>query len=447
MKSALGEYVHYYAKNYLTYGTSRINSLDGNDWQESYKAQRAKNESRLNALKMQNEAVNRHLQELEEIIRDESTKTESEARQQYNKNFQEALADQIEKFQNYLLEEVPTNLIYKTTVQQRSVDATAANITKAQRVRRQIYKQIDAINRQAGRTIEVSKLDKLMNSFDEFFSLIGLTDFRSIYKKTVTTKNTLVQLQQMIGGFQLESFNKAALQGKFGEELVKMCGGIAQARAGQAITANIQGDDRTIIQIDETMIEPAVQQEILQRDNYNVYQARYSQDKVDVSIAFSDATIDTSVKNYSATYRTQKIHLQKNINLIYQLLASESEFGNHWLNLHALNLRGQSRTQMDEVLTDSLRYEALVSGNLLKSGSSNANAFIAIDTARGKVFVSTTYDLLTTNKNNFSFRPTIDSIDLSDSNRFQLTVEERIATLLAALRKKRVTVSYRAQLV
>ena len=108
----------------------------------------------------------------------------------------------------------------------------------------------------------------------------------------------------------------------------------------------------------------------------------------------------------------------------------------------------QGKKEMDATLTDSVKYEALVSGNLMKGDrASKANTFIAIDTKRGTVIAQTTYDILTNPVSRFIIRPSISSIDLSAANAFvPESYEARIANVLNALRRYRLKVNYRIKI-
>jgi hypothetical protein len=71
------------------------------------------------------------------------------------------------------------------------------------------------------------------------------------------------------------------------------------------------------------------------------------------------------------------------------------DFGNHWLNLHAIHVdMNFARPDADEIVQKEIAFEALVSGNPLKTNMQNANAFIYINRATGTVFVKSVSDLL-----------------------------------------------------
>ena len=72
--SAIGDYIHLHAANYLTYGTFRRGQGE-NSWVDSYNAQMQINKSRIDALAAHNAEINNTLDRLKEIIKDESLVT------------------------------------------------------------------------------------------------------------------------------------------------------------------------------------------------------------------------------------------------------------------------------------------------------------------------------------------------------------------------------------
>ena len=81
-------------------------------------------------------------------------------------------------------------------------------------------------------------------------------------------------------------------------------------------------------------------------------------------ITVNDNTkLGASIKTYTSKGNTIRAHLQ-DINLLYNLLATASQFGNHWINLHSLgrinsNILGVKRKDVDLELKKQIIYEAL----------------------------------------------------------------------------------------
>ena len=450
--SAIGDYIHRSAENYLLYGTY-MRGRGKNSWVDSYNAQKMINEQRIAALGAQNQQMNERLNQLKDIIVEENLNNENTGKKQLDAEWQEAAQGAFNQIRDFILTTVPNRLIDKNVVSQRvkqnQGNVSYQNLIKAQQLREQIYKYIDTINRKS--TISLKESEHLLDMFDDFFKLINLDSFRDIYRNKNVTKNTIIQLERMLKGLQIRSFQQANYNGELGEYIIAACGQIAQAKAGQAInesfTQLIHGADSTSFSLDPSILRPEIQQAVLNIDNrYNLYRVNSTFDKVDVEIQFKDVNLGASVKNYNLKNNSKGVHLQ-DINLIYQLAATAQDFGNHWLNIHSLMIP-QGKKEMDAVLTDSVKYEALVSGNLMKGDrASKANTFIAIDTKRGTVIAQTTYDILTNPASRFIIRPSISSIDLSAANAFvPESYEARIANVLNALRRYRLKVNYRIKI-
>lgn len=451
--SAIGDYIHLHAANYLTYGTFR-RGQEENSWVDSYNAQMQINKSRINALVANNAEINSTLDRLKEIIKDESLNTENAGRQQLEKKWQEDANQAVQECQNYIINQMSNTIINKSAIKKNikeSSDQTDyKNLMKAVQVRNNIYKKIEQINKNDN-AIPQSTITQLLNLFDEFFALLGMKSFRNIYKGSLSNRNTLNQLYSMLRNMQINKFQLATFNGELGEYIIASCGNIALKEAGQAIndslTSLIKGDEKSSFSLDESLLPKKIQEELVRISDgqYNLYRIQNTQNKVDVEIQFNDMNLGISVKNYKRRRKSKGAHLQ-DISLIYQLAAAAENFGNHWLNIHSLDIE-PGRNQMDDALTQSIRYEALVSGNLMKGASASlANVFIALDAQNGSVIAKTSYDILTQpgELSNFVIKPLVSSINLSSANIFvEESYEARIANILNALRRYKIAVNYK----
>lgn len=451
--SAIGDYIHLHAANYLTYGTFRRGQGE-NSWVDSYNAQMQINKSRIDALAAHNKEINEELVRLKEIIKDESLNTENAGRQELERKWQQDANRAVQECQSYIINQMPNTIISKSAIKkniQESSDQTDyKNLMKAVQVRNNIYKKIDQINKNDN-AIPQSTITQLLNLFDEFFALLGMKSFRNVYKGSLSNKNTLNQLYSMLRNMQINKFQLSTYNGELGEYIIASCGNIALKEAGQAIndslTSLIKGDEKSSFSLDESLLPKKIQEELVKITDgqYNLYRIQNTQNKVDVEIQFNDMNLGISVKNYKRRRKSKGAHLQ-DVNLIYQLAAAAENFGNHWLNIHSLNIE-PGRNQMDDALTQSIRYEALVSGNLMKGASASlANVFIAIDAQNGSVITKTSYDILTKSDeiSNFIIKPLVSSINLSSANIFvEESYEARIANILNALRRYKIAVNYK----
>ena len=451
--SAIGDYIHLHAANYLTYGTFR-RGQEENSWVDSYNAQMQINKSRIDALAANNAEINSTLDRLKEIIKDESLNTENAGRQQLEKKWQEDANQAVQECQNYIINQMSNTIINKSAIKKNikeSSDQTDyKNLMKAVQVRNNIYKKIEQINKNDN-AIPQSTITQLLNLFDEFFALLGMKSFRNVYKGSLSNRNTLNQLYSMLRNMQISKFQLATFNGELGEYIIASCGNIALKEAGQAIndslTSLIKGDEKSSFSLDESLLPKKIQEELVRISDgqYNLYRIQNTQNKVDVEIQFNDMNLGISVKNYKRRRKSKGAHLQ-DISLIYQLAAAAENFGNHWLNIHSLDIE-PGRNQMDDALTQSIRYEALVSGNLMKGASASlANVFIALDAQNGSVIAKTSYDILTQpgELSNFIIKPLVSSINLSSANIFvEESYEARIANILNALRRYKIAVNYK----
>lgn len=451
--SAIGDYIHLHAANYLTYGTFR-RGQGKNSWVDSYNAQMQINKSRIDALAANNAEINSTLDRLKEIIKDESLNPENAGRQQLEKKWQEDANQAVQECQNYIINQMSNTIISKSAIKKNikeSSDQTDyKNLMKAVQVRNNIYKKIEQINKNDN-AIPQSTITQLLNLFDEFFALLGMKSFRNVYKGSLSNRNTLNQLYSMLRNMQISKFQLATFNGELGEYIIASCGNIALKEAGQAIndslTSLIKGDEKSSFSLDESLLPKKIQEELVRISDgqYNLYRIQNTQNKVDVEIQFNDMNLGISVKNYKRRRKSKGAHLQ-DISLIYQLAAAAESFGNHWLNIHSLDIE-PGRNQMDDALTQSIRYEALVSGNLMKGASASlANVFIALDAQNGSVITKTSYDILTQpgEISNFIIKPLISSINLSNANIFvEESYEARIANILNALRRYKIAVNYK----
>ena len=451
--SAIGDYIHLHAANYLTYGTFRRGQGE-NSWVDSYNAQMQINKSRIDALAANNAEINNTLDRLKEIIKDESLNTENTDRQELERKWQQDANQAIQEYQSYIINQMSNTIISKSAIKkniQESSDQTDyKNLMKAIQVRNNIYKKIEQINKNDN-AIPQSTITQLLNLFDEFFALLGMKSFRNVYKGSLSNRNTLNQLYNMLRNMQINKFQLSTYNGELGEYIIASCGNIALKEAGQAIndslTSLIKGDEKSSFSLDESLLPKKVQEELVRITDgqYNLYRIQNTQNKVDVEIQFNDMNLGVSVKNYKRRRKSKGAHLQ-DVNLIYQLAAAADNFGNHWLNIHSLDIE-PGRDQMDDALTQSVRYEALVSGNLMKGASASlANVFIAIDAQNGSVIAKTSYDILTKSDeiSNFIIKPLVSSINLSSANVFvEESYETRIANILNALRRYKIAVNYK----
>lgn len=451
--SALGEYVHLHAENYLKYGTNRIHAGVASDSAASaYQQQLQRNRQRLERLAAQSSAIAPNLKILETYIaneaRDEELREERALNRYYSRNFQNAEQRIVDFFTNA----VPAT-IEGRTIKRRNPEIKEPDIYKAMQVRRRIYEQINRMIKlfNQGKTASPQSINNLIQNFDDFFSLVKRDDIKEVYiKSDLNSKNTLVKLKELLRKFNLNAAIAEA-NGIWGEKVVALAGQKLQQQVNnsieQSLNSLIVGDARTSFSLDKSMFGEDVGS-ILEKKYNNIYRAIATQDKVDVNIQLDDGDINASVKAYTPRDGMIKPHLQ-DVSLMYQLLSTQNNFANHWLNCQCLYNQNMSinrtRTELDAVLLEQMKYEALVHGNMLKQNVTESNVFVAIDVIQGRVYVKTAYDILTDN-NAFELSQTMNDLMLYEYNTFeQQGVAYRIANIIQGLRQKQIGFSLSIQ--
>ena len=451
--SALGEYVHLHAENYLKYGTNRIHAGVASDSAASaYQQQLQRNRQRLERLAAQSSAIAPNLQTLETYIaneaRDEELREERALNRYYSRNFQNAE----QRIVDFFTKAVPAT-IEGRTIRRNRPEIKEPDIYKAMQVRRRIYEQINRMIKlfNQGKTASPQSINNLIQNFDDFFSLVNREDIKEVYiKSDLNSKNTLVKLKELLRKFNLNAAIAEA-NGIWGEKVVALAGQKLQQQVNNSIEQNLNslivGDARTSFSLDKSMFGEDVGS-ILEKKYNNIYRAIATQDKVDVNIQLDDGDINASVKAYTPRDGIIKPHLQ-DVSLMYQLLSTQNNFANHWLNCQCLYNQNMSinrtREQLDSALLDQMKYEALVHGNMLKQNVTESNVFVAIDVIQGRVYIKTAYDILTDN-NAFELSQTMNDLMLYEYNTFEEQgVAYRIANIIQGLRQKQIGFSLSIQ--
>lgn len=453
--SALGDYVHLNAINYDKYGTAR--NEDGSKFQSpetSLNAQKTMLQNRIDILKAKQPSA-AAIEELKNRIKNESVQNQARKIAE-NKSMVAASEERIAKeFLQNLMMQVPKRLNQGSSAKMSIMEQQGnpmlsysdINLNKAKQIRKRIMSYLSQINK-TGKVSDTA-IKTLNANFTEFFKTLGVIvnnlDLKCGNLEEAGTRAALIDILNLVS---LADVNKSTLHGVFGEAVTNMVTDSllnkAEAAVEEAIIKSIKtGEHRSKFQLTNKKISEDVQKSFQYKTKYNLYQAHATQDKVDASITVLGENIDASVKAYTQKdgAKTTTAHLQT-INLIYSLSTTAGQFANHWLNLHALSL-GRSKfrgykTEFDKELTKQIQYEALSSGNLLKKKAVPADTFVAIDPDKGKVYVQTASDILEKHSSFFSISPKISSINLPNSR--QATWENRIANMLIALHKKKISV-------
>ena len=441
MTSALGNYIHKNVQNYIKYGTAKTGELSCESLITSYKAQQIQNNERINALN--NTENNSLIEKIGNYIRIETVKSTATRESIYNKDFLQITDDIMLKF----LKDCG-DYTQNKKAQQIQFQSTKGTIQKLIDKQKEIYKQIEEINKNPLNSQK--SLNKLLKNFEKFKEL-ALYDkqlYNTQMNTIITNKNmsTTDQIKQIMKQIVIKEIDDATLKGAFGEHLFStIANKITKSKddALKELTAEVVGEQTSSFQVTTRQVPENFS---LRLNNF--YQSHSSQNKIDVSITVNDNTkLGASIKTYTSKGNTIRAHLQ-DINLLYNLLATASQFGNHWINLHSLgrinsNILGVKRKDVDLELKKQIIYEALTSGNLLKEKASAANIFVAIDIKTGRVYYNSTYNILNNMINKFNISPKIETLNFRKINQGNYKdTNQRISALLAKIHQTNLKVVF-----
>lgn len=445
--SAIGDYVHFHKTNYIRYGTA-FRARGHQPFTKSYKAQRDKNLARINSIQDVPPTI---IGELEKRIANESTQQEAKQIAEGILNFNNSLNNITKDLEAKLLSEVPAKFssdsgirIVKSKIQ---TDDMMVNIEEAKKARARFYKNIETINKntQRGKPVQTSTLKTLLKNASDFFNYLGIINNQLDFIKyrNLENMNTIAALRNMVELVSLSEMRKSTLNGVYGEVLTNMVSDNLRSLVGDALITEVKnkiktGANRTEFYLDPSMIKPWAQREYYEKTKINLYQIKSSQDKVDASITINGYPMDASAKAYSTKGNTITPHLQ-DVSLLSALASTADQFGNHWLNMHAL---GINNSKADDEFTKQIQYEALASGNLLKQGAKVADSFVSIDATRGRVLVQTTKDILKKGTNSFIIKPELR--DITFANEWSdKSWQDRIVNLLMDIHQHQISVSFK----
>lgn len=458
--SALGDYIHLKITNYRKYGVA--NETDGNadvaPMFYNYCDNKTFIKERLNQVsEISDEAVNILRARLKANTPDGLTKEEQSwgrDQQQLINYIYELLYTQvnnINKGASSLMATTSGSGKYfdKNTKQLKTLSTTsqwASGYSHSQlmQLRNQKQKQLKEIKRlineinkgkQPQSDVNLKKLTKL---YTEFTDIIPNKNF-----------NTVAEIEKAIAAFRYTGTIQQ-VAGRFGEQLVAACddaaGNMGKKELVNFLQTAVQGDSRTEITFDKDLIAPGKATFLRTLDESgNEYYLGTTQDKTDVHIHIKDEDIFASVKDYAAEPGSFKNPHLQNVNLLQSLVFLNSyldNFGNHWLNMHALKGSGgwSNQKDADDIVSKEIAYEALASGSPFKQ-SNPANVFVYIDRAKGYVFVEKTSDLLLNHFDRFTMR-SVEDITLKN-RRVPLKhgIQDRIEDILNQVHKINIAVS------
>lgn len=441
-KSALGEYVHLKADNYLKYGVARFGGKsDPFDVSERFLNNRLSkvksvNKSTIDLLKarLTQNATSKILQEKGgvDLRFNEKIDTIWEMLASLTEAGAMGYAIGTSKGASWAYAGGNDDL-YRENVKSKAL--TFDDIEKKRKEYDILQKKISTVNKNGIATEQ--ELQEIIDMFDQLN-----VDFKATPDEPF--ESIISRMQSALGDCYINA-TKQAIVGDFGEHFVALADDYIYNFAADEFIADLKkhvvGRQGSSWSITKENFAPVVQS-YMETDEYNnMFKVHTTQDKVDVEMTVNGKTVYGSVKNY---YDASKVGLQSDVQLVATLIYLENrkQFGTHWLNMHAGRLRGNDsdRKRADTMLEKEIGYEALVTGNPLKTNNNQANVFIHLNRANGDVQVWGTKDLLLNEFHRLRINPRIDEIILNNKYS-KISAEDRIAKLLLDAHQIEISVS------
>lgn len=449
--SALGDYIHLYKKNYLTYGVA-----EKGEKPKPYTPVKNLLTNRLKTVKPISPSA---LLELETRLK-KNTKTQEKLDKNINEqDYQKKLNEMYKLIASYSTPEawghgigrmVDHGKIKGPSNYYASLDATKTYgvIAEGKLARNNILTAIDRINKEGVATNE------------DIQNLLRLYKVASLGKDFSGGGGTSIlgSLQRAANELTYNTYYTHVV-GDVGEHLVAMCGDTAQNCAVEEIQEvlkqSVIGNTKSTVSFSKDLISKDLSKYISTDKSGNNYIIGHTQDKVDVQIKINNEDVYASVKNYGNP-KDGKVTLQSDISLISTLAFLEqfNQFSTHWLNMHSGQMKGNVASA-NKTLKEEIAYEALVEGNPFKTGK-KANVFIFMDYLSGKVYVKDVKTILTKEFNKIGFSPRIEGIKFTNTKvathsrynkntgkreSYRVTYSDRITSILMQARAQQLRVT------
>lgn len=438
--SAIGDYIHLNAGNYIKYGISHRGEARKPSAAQVLNQQKMINAQRIKSLPSLDQ--NGELKELKRRIEKNFGPEKANATQEIVQHGETKLAEDIK---NFIVNNVTGSPENKIAAKVGGLDITgnSPDLNQALKVRDNLIRVINYYNQHPNESSPATIINHLNNFFQKLGFVIPDREWLVNESEIKNGKANIGDaIKQVVMADCFAQAHKATIHGKMGERIVAMCDDMIEQGAvkelNQAIDEAIIGGQGTSFHMNKSFIHPSVAQVYQETYKQNLYRVSKTQDKVDVSIKVQGIPINASVKAYTPKSNKINAHLQ-DVSLLTSLAATGGSFANHWLNLHCHHLPSAG---MDEALETHIRYEALVSGNLLKHGTKRANTFAAIDVVQGRIYAVGTREIMEKKApgTNFILNPMIQSIEIKN-NIMQDTWAQRIANIINSIHQIKIKAS------
>lgn len=450
--SALGDYVHFSNENYREYGVAK--KKQNPKPYSTIEVERYVKQRLIEANAMSTPALEKAAIELKRRMQRNVPAMLAKDKKMLDMDFQEKINKIYEILMKRADAGIAGGLIYgknafgysgnKEKLFSKGLDKKT--IEKKQKELDILNKEIDQINKNG--FVSASTVQELASRFQKITNSI-------INEEAISD---LGKLQKALLEYNFDTWS-SLLYGDFGENFTAACSDAIDSASEDAVEQLLNemviGSQRSKISFNERELAVKLPTEkinkkqkrtIIYKNDSGEYVLGYSQNKVDVDMTVNGVELLASVKDY---YDSSKVTLQSQVNLLSSLIFLNNrinDFGNHWLNMHAGQLKGRGRTNADQILEKELAFEALVSGNPLKKNIKNANVFVYMERKTGQVIVKPVSEILLKNFNLFSISPKTSNILFKNKwvgskKSSVLNANTRIAILLAEAHQRHFKVS------
>lgn len=429
MGSALGNYVHLHKENYLKYGTSYRSSYDSISSYEDYVRNRL---SKIQPLDNTTLSVlkNRLKGEADGII----TKDKVAAEKRFQENIDKIYEAIAQKTNINTLGRMQGSSVWKSTNYNKiqSLASSKEEIESKKQMIEEIYNLIDKINSDG---VEGKAKHSDLKLLVQYYNKISGNNLK-------VNQSSLGAIQEDIDNYSYYNWI-SNVAGDFGEMMVAAAQDTSENAVVDVVNRTIEGvvgNARSGGSFSKAEIARDLSGYLKTDAAGNSYTIQRTQDKVDVAIKVNQEDVFATVKNY---YNPKEVTLQSQTSLFNALvfLQREGNFGNHFLNAHAgRHINTNDANIADQAVRFEMAYDALVGGNPLKEGASQANLFVILDRKTGNVIIKQTKDILINDIDRILKLSTVQKIKLR--NQASKKIQDRITNLLVQVHQINMHISY-----
>lgn len=496
--SAIGNYVHYYYQNYLDKGIYKEKTPQSLQSQQSIAYTNQKKQLNEKIEQGQSTIKKETLQDIESFLnaflKNDSHKLNSEKIEEVKQLIQQEIKL---KFENIIksIDQINTSLLKVESLSNKNalgtISGTRTTYKEKGEEKKGLSLEIDPLLKKID-LLEQEMLKSLSEAPNKITFKGSDSDFKKLRKEYEETKNqVLLPLNQIKS--KIPS-NRKFLKGSYQK--------IGEIRDSLNELIEIYAKFNPIINIEGEILEVAVTQALKMADyvgflkfkdmvveqtggehnlNIEYYDSKLfpsdfqilssnkkiksssSQGKTDIYVQWEDQKIKISAKNQNINKGQRNIaHVVSQTPLLYLLQSLDTNFINHWLNLHSsqkvfnknnqeyvVNISTKKKNyseDFDSLMEESLFYLALSGRTQGRSEKEVVNTFLVNDKTQGKIRVFSIKDIINQGINNKAV--IITGGGLSEKNRSWInnkkanSPEKRISEILTQLHNTKVSISF-----